>query len=813
MKAPTTTVAAGPRCIAIADIAGESAGGKAGGLFDLLRLGFEVPPAFVVVGASPGDLPLDLGDAYAKIGGGKVAVRSSASDEDAGDASFAGQYATLLDVEGLAAVRAAVDHCLQSMHSARADAYREKRTGRGEARMCVIVQRMVDARAAGVTFTADPVSGRRDRIVVDAVRGLGESLVAGQRSADHFFLDPRGRIVAREIESTTSCLDDDAVARIADGALRAAAAVGAPLDLEWAIDESGRLHWLQARPITHLAADVRELDFVKRAGDVFTKCNIGEMMPGAVTPLTWSISARGIDYGMQSMYVALGAQPRIEAEPMYVAMSFGHLFLNLTRLAEAIRYIAGSTPERACMAICGRNVPDVVVRAPAIPSAVRLRNGLKYARLTASGSAHLRRMQRRASALFFDRHPSADATYRAIHARVPDLLACYAHHLVASTAAGALAPTLVEIVARGRAVTERDHALVASWLAGARDVESHDIAAGIDRIVDCIAADPAAAARLASITNDEAAQWLASPAGGSAGEAYAAYLARHGHRAVREIELRQEEWRVDPTPVVASILGAVAARRSGRARLERTPPSARPAPLLLRPLVAFARAGVRTRERSKSLLVSVTTKFKEAYRALAALLVAEGRMPDLDLIFFFLHDELGELARAELARTPPLVQRALARRRALPLQMRLEFPDVWTGAAEPLPTERPTPSARSLSGRPVSPGVVRGVARVAATLAEASQLKAGEILIAPITDVGWTPFFSVIAGLATDIGSAVSHGAVVAREYGLPAVLNLRYATRVFRTGDRVVLDADRGILAFDDEGSPQANGPLATAH
>jgi pyruvate,water dikinase len=99
----------------------------------------------------------------------------------------------------------------------------------------------------------------------------------------------------------------------------------------------------------------------------------------------------------------------------------------------------------------------------------------------------------------------------------------------------------------------------------------------------------------------------------------------------------------------------------------------------------------------------------------------------------------------------------------------------------------------------VSPGIVRGIARVAQTLADASQVQPGEILIAPITDVGWTPFFGVIAGLATDIGSAVSHGAVVAREYGLPAVLNLRTATRLFHTGDRVVLDADRGILAFDD--------------
>jgi pyruvate,water dikinase len=800
-------VTARPRCVSMAEIDRAAVGGKARGLFDLMHFGFPVPEAFVVVDASPGDLPPDLDGAYARIGGGKVAVRSSASDEDDAGASFAGQYATLLDVEGVDAVRAAVDTCLRSMHSARADAYRAQRGGERAPHMCVIVQRMVAARAAGVAFTADPVSGRRDRMVVDAVRGLGESLVSGRRAADHFLLDRDGHIVAREIEGAVACLDDATVARIAAAGAGAAANFGQPLDLEWAVDGAGRVSWLQARPITHLPADVRELDHGGSADDVFTKCNIGEMMPGAVTPLTWSVSVRGIDYGMQSMYVALGAATRIESRPMYVAMFFGHLFLNLSRLAEAIRHIAGSTSERACMAICGRNVPEVVVRGAPIAGAVRLYNGVKYARYAMSGGARVRRMEAIVQALDFGAPSHSAAAFRSIDAHLPDLLHCYAHHLAASTAAGALAPTLVEIVAQGKPATERDHATVASWLAGAEDVESHDIAVGIDRIADRISVDPKEAARFLAM-DGEARRWLESSEAGEVHRAYAAYLARHGHRAVREIELRQKEWRFDPSPIVASIRAATAARIGGspppdtvttadrRARGRRARSTI---PFAVRPLVAFARKGVRTRERSKSLLVAATAKFKGAYRSLATLLVAEGRLPDDDLVYFLTHDELGELTSARATRTAELVERATLRRRALPLQMRLEFPDVWRGAAEPLAPVAPSASTRSLVGRPVSPGVVRGTARVATTLADASQVRRGEILIAPITDVGWTPYFSVIAGLATDIGSAVSHGAVVAREYGLPAVLNLRHATRIFRTGDLVVLDADRGTLAFDD--------------
>jgi pyruvate,water dikinase len=799
MMADRNTAVARPLCLAISEIDGEAVGGKARGLVDLLRLGFAVPDAFVVVGASPGDLPHDIATAYAKIGGGKVAVRSSGSDEDASEASFAGQYATLLDVEGVDAVRAAVETCLQSMHSTNADAYRGERTDRRHPRMCVIIQRMVEARAAGVAFTADPVSGRRDRVVVDAVRGLGESLVSGRRAADHFLLDRDGDIVARELESTTPCLDDDMVRGIAQGSVRAAAAFGAPLDLEWAVDSNGRVSWLQARPITHLPADVRELDAGWSHDDIFTKCNIGEMMPGAVTPLTWSISARGIDYGMQAMYLALGAQPSIAKEPVYVAMSFGHLFLNLSRLAEATGYIAGSTTERACMAICGRHVPELVVRGPAVSRAVRLRNGLQYVRFIASGRKRLKHMETIVAGLSFTRHTDAATALGDIDARVPDLLDCYAHHLAASTAAGALAPTLVEIVAAGKPATERDHALVASWLAGADDVESHDIAVGIDRIAAAIAGDAAATAQILTASNEDAADWLGSPEARGAGEVYRAYLARHGHRAVREIELRQKEWRADPDPLVESIRASVAARVAGHLPSIGAPRRAVAVPLRLRPLVAFARAGVRSRERSKSVLVAATAKFKRAYRALAALLVAEGRLPDDDLVYFLTHAELSELTRADAPQRAMLVEAALSRRHALPLQMRLEFPAVWRGAAEPLTAEPAPSSARSLVGRPVSPGVVRGTARVATTLADASAVKPGEILIAPITDVGWTPYFGVIAGLATDIGSAVSHGAVVAREYGLPAVLNLRNATKVFRTGDRVVLDADRGVLSFDD--------------
>jgi pyruvate,water dikinase len=213
----------------------------------------------------------------------------------------------------------------------------------------------------------------------------------------------------------------------------------------------------------------------------------------------------------------------------------------------------------------------------------------------------------------------------------------------------------------------------------------------------------------------------------------------------------------------------------------------------MRPLVAWARSTVRKREHTKSILVDVTNRFKKGYRLLGELMSRAGLLPDPDAVFFLTHQELG---RRACGLEPELYRRALHRRRAFGRQHGLEFPHVSVGRPRPIEPSPARPASSSgLVGKPVSPGVAEGRARVARTLEDAVSVQPGEILIAPVTDVGWTPYFNLIGGVATDVGSAISHGAVVAREYGLPAVVNLKSATRVFRTGDWVVLDGNKGTL------------------
>jgi pyruvate,water dikinase len=215
-------------------------------------------------------------------------------------------------------------------------------------------------------------------------------------------------------------------------------------------------------------------------------------------------------------------------------------------------------------------------------------------------------------------------------------------------------------------------------------------------------------------------------------------------------------------------------------------------PLALGLLVRFGHRSIRARERSKSQVVMMHTFFKRAYRTLGRQMVDEGLLPDDDLVFFLQHAELGALLRD---RDSALAERALARREVLPYQMKLIFRESYRGNnADPI--DPPLPDGHGiLHGKPVSRGVVRGRARVAQTLPEASEVQPDEILIVPVIDVGWTPAFATIGGFATDVGAALSHGAVVAREYGIPTLVNLRNATRTFHTGDLVELDGDHGVL------------------
>ena len=348
-----------PQCLNLAEIADEAVGGKAQGLGELIEMGLQVPAGFVILDASPTALTSDLAERCAAIGGGKVAVRSSAIGEDGESASFAGQYETILNVEGEAALRQAIIDCLQSLHSGRADAYNRDQAHIDETRMCVVVQRMVDAAAAGVLFTADPVSGRHDRLVIDAVPGLGEALVSGEETPDHYELNLANEIVLSELVGESPILYDACLVSMAESARHAVIQHGAHLDMEWAIDTDGRIEWLQARPITTLGGDLNDGYTPIPEDEVITRCNVGEMMPGPVCPLTFSTQGRAIEHGMQHMHVCYAGRPAITDEWTQINLFYGHMFINMSGGLESARTVSVTNAEIMAQTLCGRPIPEL----------------------------------------------------------------------------------------------------------------------------------------------------------------------------------------------------------------------------------------------------------------------------------------------------------------------------------------------------------------------------------------------------------------------------------------------------------------------
>ena len=775
----------------------DSVGGKAWGLSRLLAMGLAVPPAFVIRNAEAASYPPGLDEAFHGLSCAKVAVRSSALGEDGAEASFAGQYDTVLNVEDETGLRQAIDQCVASAAGDRARQYLEATAENDVAVMNVVVQRMVDARAAGVVFTADPVSARRDLLIIDAVEGLGEALVSGEATPDHYAINRYGDIVRRQLVGNNAVLSDADITRIATQARAAAAQEAQPLDLEWAIDQSGELFWLQARPVTTLPADLNEFDTVlPRADDVLTISNVSEMMPGAVCPLTMSFTGWGIDYGLQHMQVKVGVRERIDTNWQITASAYGHLFLNMTGNVYMSAGVLGSSVEQAAQTLCGRVVPELKVLPP-LPLWRRIGNTAKLLRYCLAAPKVVAGFGRELEQFAIEELQDSEAMWREISSKMSFFDHAMAVHIQSSALSGFLC-AIVENMVSGKSneSTVAEQAEAVRLLSGASNVESALMLEELDELLDVVAAHPQAKSAFQAATIEEAITWLRETR--EVSTLFQGFLDRHGHRGYRELCVRDPSWRDDLTPLIQSMQAAVHARllTGGHRELHSEAIDWSSLSRGLRWILPRAHNAIRRRELTKSQLVELAHRFKDAFRHLGQRMAAEGLIPDPDLVCFFPTWELGEFIAAPQAAA---VETALARRSALDYQQQFEFPEISMGMPEPLEAQSVEVKDGVLIGRPASRGVVEGVVRVANTLAEAAALEPGEILVTPITDIGWTPYFSLIGGLVTDLGSSVSHGAVIAREYGLPCVVNTRQGTHFLQSGNRVRLDGDTGCVTLLD--------------
>jgi pyruvate,water dikinase len=786
------------------EITNEEVGGKASGLKTLKEIGLKVPSAFVLIHPNIDSIDDDtIRKNLALLGKGPKAVRSSAVSEDGNNASFAGQFETYLDLHNFDEIRAAIVKCVEAASAERVIAYSGKILSEADLRISVILQNMVEARAAGVVFSANPVNQRRDKIVINAIAGKGEDLVSGIKDAHHYEIFRSGSNINVEAEKNGHLLSETLLQEILKGTLQTELHFGKPVDLEWAIDQDDILHWLQVRPVTTLDdVHYNELDTVKGVSDdIWTLGNIGEMMPGVATPLTYSVSAEAIDYGMTLLAEWAGAfKLKDRTSPRYIQMFYNRLFINMSNMMDYPKNVWLNKASDVQFALSGKVFPGITAK----PEAVFPRRVYNFVRqLVSTGRAakHMSDLKR----LEADYSIDTSGTPTELHANLKKahlpLGIGFGCHLGASAQSGTLYSAFMRIMTGDKRLPEAgDHHIATMLLLDIPEIESADAVKSLERFATLIRSNKEFASRFVSAEPSKALFMLQSDAPADIIAQFTNFITRHGHRCVRESELREKTWEENPQQLIQTLqnrvrLGEVKHVKHDIAEeisiaLDHLPFMKR---RILRAMIPTARKAVARREITKALSIKMVHTIRKGYAALALKMKEAGLLDDTDQLFFLTHDEIGLLIDD---RNPAWKIKANKRRMMLPELNALIFDEISFGIPEPVEHEVVIDIREGqLKGIPVSSGIIEGTARIIHSLDDAEQLLEGEIMVASFTDIGWTPYFSIIAGLITEIGSPLSHGAVVAREYGIPAVVGAKGAKKFLQDGDLVRLDGNRGIV------------------
>ena len=786
------------------EIKDASAGGKARGLKTLLDLGLKVPDGFVLIHPKVETLNDELVRKYlAFLGDGPKAVRSSAVSEDGSAASFAGQFETYLDLHTFEEIKAAIVKCIEAADADRVKSYSGKLQSDADLRISVILQNMVDARVAGVVFSANPVNNRRDKIIINAVAGKGEELVSGMIDAQHYEVYLSGSNIASEGKKHGNLLDEKHLREILEGTLNAANHLGKPVDLEWAIDHDGVLHWLQVRPITTLdEVHYNELDTVKgTSNDIWTLGNIGEMMPGVATPLTYSVSAEAIDYGMTALADRSGAfKLKNRTTPRYIQMFYNRLFINMSNMMDYPKKVWLNKASDVQFALSGKVFPGIEAK-PEVMFLTRLINFSRQMINTGKAARYLGELKKLEAGFRIDTSGSMLQIHENLQKAILPLGIGFGHHLGASAQSGTLYSAFMRIMTDDKRLpTADDHHVATMLLLDIPEIESADAVKSLERFATQIRGEKRFAERFVNAAPAEALQILLHDAPPEISRQFSLFIERHGHRCVRESELREKTWEENPQLLIQTLQTRVRvgdvkhvkhdAHNEIRKALSHLPFLKR---RILMAMIPAARKAVARREITKAYSIKMVSTVRKGYRILAKKMHEARLLDDVDQIYFLTQQEIEQLLKDH---NPAWKTKADKRRKLLPELDNLVFDEISFGIPEPLEHEvEIVITEGQLKGIPVSSGIVEGRARIIHSLDDAEQLLEGEIMVASFTDIGWTPYFSIIAGLITEIGSPLSHGAVVAREYGIPAVVGAKGAKKFLSTGDLVRLDGNRGII------------------
>lgn len=763
----------------------------------------------------------------------RFAARSSAVGEDGAAHSFAGIYESFPGLRW-EETGAGVVLCWASAFTPRADEYRD-RVGMtaAEAPVAVVVQPLVEARAAGVAFTADPTTGSRTHYLINATLGLGTSLVDGRVQPDQYRVPklspaakkirivlgskevrelPRGYGLAAETvpeaEREQPALPRPAILELARLLERLEKAAGAPQDVEWAWD-GNRFTLLQARPITHLPA---------QPGPVveWSRTNYRELYPELPLPLTGSYMSTFEKYWGTDYFLRRGCDTR-DLGP-FLKIYQGRPMINLSVLKYVTLSLGGEIEDGLGeFGTTGEADADLVV-----PEASLLRKaaiGLRYWRGRQTAVRTLRYIARRLRAM-----ESVDPEGLSDVALLDQMQEFYLQMQPVDDGAndlgGALSlrRLLLEALV-GNRFPSLDQFLNDVTVSGPENVS---VAQALELLrLSALAREDEETRAFFLGPEEELRGYWAALASQPFLEEFRDFLKGYGHRSLHESDSSVPRFREDPMPILRAIAAAV-----------RSPQVEMPAQRLHRQRAAAAAAWARLRaslpawERwlpFRELLARQTVRtvqrlmrYRERLRSEMARLIGERRRLELALgrrwcergfldhpseVYWLQYDEL---RRAAEERSFRAALRTIIRDRKAEWErlaqlgvpnVMLETPDGFRAAPEASPVEASDEDGLVLRGQPVSSGITEGEVRVIRSPEDAAGMAPGTILVSPVVGPSWGPLYSLAGGLIVEMGGTLSHGAILAREYGLPAVTNIPGATRALKTGDRVLLNANIGVV------------------
>lgn len=773
--------------------------------------------------AVPGDIAVAITRALTRLGEqAACAVRSSATAEDLPTASFAGQQDTYLNVVGASAILQHVSRCWASLFTERAVVYRLRNgIDHRTVDMAVVVQRMVFPEASGVLFTADPVTGDRRVATVDAGFGLGEALVSGLVSPDVFAVRD-GEVVARTIagkqravhalpgggtrdvavdarRQEQPALTDAQLVRLVRLGRRIEAHFGRPQDIEWCLVDDG-FHIVQSRPITTLFP-------VPEAGDreyhVYVSVGHGQMMTDPMKPLGFS------------MWQLTALAPMHEAG--------GRLFVDVTQR------LASPASRAGLLEAMGKGDPlirdaleTVLDRGDFVPSLPDAGPGGPPA---GGPPGPIETDPAIVTELIERSEASVAALERGLRTKTGPALFDFLLEAFEEHKRVLGDPLSMQAITAGMEATWWLNDKLWEWLGeknaadtltlSAPDNITSEMGLALLDVADVIRPLPDVVEYLRDMEYAGDAAFLDElaklPGGAGARDAVEAYLDRYGMRCVGEIDITRPRWRERPSTLVPVILdnvrnfGPGAAERrfeQGRqrarkkeqdvlSRLRALPDGDRKADETQR-MIDRVRTFIGYREYPKYGIVSRYFVYKRALLAEAERLVRADVLREKEDVYYLTFQELHDVVRSNQ------VDDRLIRRReeAFRSYHALTPPRVLTSDGEAVTGayRRDDVPAGALTGLPVSAGTVEGRARVILDMAEA-ELETGDILVTTFTDPSWSPLFVGIAGLVTEVGGLMTHGAVIAREYGLPAVVGVEQATRLIRDGQRIRVHGTDGYV------------------